>query len=459
MIKENIIYKIIIGISKNKVFIKSRNYFLSFKQNDLSNLAQMKFNTIDEAYQFILNKFEENNVIIKDIKFNEKMIISIKNEDAKEIELILTYNNENNDIIMNEINELKKEIIHLKEENNILKKDLNKLKKFHENPQIQLLSDIVSDSYAYFNINHSFCAFKSINNILYLIYANKNKSIICYNLNNQKKINEIKNCHNEYITNFRHYLDKMNKRDLIMSISAKDNNIKVWNINNWDCFINITNINKGGFLNSSCFLNEGNQIYIITSNYNPNSTNESIKVFDFYGQKIKEINKSKEKIFFIDTYYDKILSKNYIITGNKGYIKSYDFNKNELYHKYNDNSGNYHISSFIRENKEIIRLIESCNDGNIRIWNFHSGTLLNKIKISNEKLIGIYLWNDNYLFVGCKDRSIKLVELNKGLIIKSITGHNDEVITVKMIVHNKYGECLISQNWCNSKIKFWKINY
>ena len=40
---------------------------------------------------------------------------------------------------------------------------------------------------------------------------------------------------------------------------------------------------------------------------------------------IKEINDSYESTKFITTYYDNKKNKNYIITGNKGYLKSYDF--------------------------------------------------------------------------------------------------------------------------------------
>ena len=42
--------------------------------------------------------------------------------------------------------------------------------------------------------------------------------MICYDLNNQRKINETKNIHDAYITNFRHYLDEINKRDLVLSL-------------------------------------------------------------------------------------------------------------------------------------------------------------------------------------------------------------------------------------------------
>ena len=81
-----------------------------------------------------------------------------------------------------------------------------------------------------------------------------------------QKITEIKNAHNNVTTNFRHYLDVINKRDLILSISAYENNIKLWNINNFECLLNLQNINKGGCLYSACFLNDNNQNYIITSN-------------------------------------------------------------------------------------------------------------------------------------------------------------------------------------------------
>ena len=61
--------------------------------------------------------------------------------------------------------------------------------------------------------------------------STENKSIITLNLINNKKIIEIKNAHNNYITNLRHYLDKNNNRDLLLSVSNVDFNIKIWNVN------------------------------------------------------------------------------------------------------------------------------------------------------------------------------------------------------------------------------------
>jgi WD40 repeat protein len=240
-----------------------------------------------------------------------------------------------------------------------------------------------------------------------------------------------------------------------MSVSNNDNNIILWNINNWECLLNFKNIIKNRDLYSACFFNDNNINYIITSNYNWAGSSEPIKLFDFNGNKIKEIKDSCDRTVFVDTYYDKTLCKNFIITGNKGFIKSYDYNENKIYHKYCDNDNKHHDSVVINNNEDIIKLIDSGGDGNLRIWNFHSGLLLSKIQVSKKSLYGICLWNNNYLFVGCADKNIKLIELHNELVIKSLAGHNDVVLTIKKINHPQYGECLISQGSGDDQIKLW----
>ena len=97
---------------------------------------------------------------------------------------------------------------------------------------IILLKNLTNNSFAYGWLGNIFCIFKSLNNILFLIYTDKNKSIISYDLINYKKINHIKNAHNFQITNFQYFFDKINKTDLIISISDSNNNLKLWNVVN-----------------------------------------------------------------------------------------------------------------------------------------------------------------------------------------------------------------------------------
>ena len=464
LIKEKSVYKLLIGNLKNSIFIKCKYYYKIFGLKEISNLFQKPFNSLSESYQKLKNLFEEEKIIIKNIlPYKEmKLILKVDKEEVFELTLNNNSNNKNN-IIFNGIKDLKNEINDLKISNEKLRKEIKELKEYHQikSPKdIKLLSNAINDSFVYSNLDYSFTVFNSINNILYLIYSNENKSMICYDLNNQRKINEIKNIHDEFITNFRHYLDEINKRDLVMSLSRNDNNIKIWNINNFECILDIKNVNQNGYIYSACFLKDSSQNYIIASNRNMEGEPSPIKIFNFKGQKIDEIKDSKDHTFFIDTFYDTILNKNFIITGNFGYVKSFDYSKNELYHKYDDNkcdnNDRFHCSIIIKNNERKIKLIESSGDGFIRIWNFHSGLLLNKIQVGS-RLYSICLWNKNYLFVGCQDNTIKLIELNNKLIVKSLYGHDNWVLTLKKVCDNKGKELLISQNWGISSIKIWFV--
>ena len=187
----------------------------------------------------------------------------------------------------------------------------------------------------------------------------------------------------------RHYVDKANKRDLIISISCVDNTIKLWNANDWSCIINYENIYFNSKTISACLLFDNNDAFIISSNFNHYFIPEKCKIFDFKGNKIEEIidpNHINNNIHFIDSYYDNQLNKNYIITSNKGYFKSYDYKLHKIYHIYydNENENSIHSCAIIYKKEEIIKLIDSCYDGYIRIRNFHSGQLLNKIKVTSN---------------------------------------------------------------------------
>ena len=85
---------------------------------------------------------------------------------------------------------------------------------------------------------------------------------------------------------------------------------------------------------------------------------------------------------FIDTYLEKRkdFDNYYILTGNSGYAKSYNFQNNKLHMTYNekDNKGEQ-FCIVEKRNEVILKLIESYGDGFLRIWNFHFDDLLTKI--------------------------------------------------------------------------------
>ena len=153
-------------------------------------------------------------------------------------------------------------------------------------------------------------------------------------------------------------------------------------------------------MSSAWLLKDNNQNYIITCN----DDIEPIKIFDLEGNKIKEIKNFKYNSYFIDTYYDNNLSKIFIITGNGGYSQSYDYNENKIkiikYIDIDDENKIYHMRIIIDDSDNIIKMIESSCKGIIRIFNFHSGKLLNKVYVYNDWLNSICLANKDYLFVG-----------------------------------------------------------
>ena len=337
------------------------------------------------------------------------------------------------------------------------------------NHKLKYSNELTKDSYSFgFGVN-SFCIFNSIDNILNLVYTDDEKSIISFNLIDNKKINEIKHSYKDedFISQFIHYFDEKNKRDLILVVYSCDNYIRLWNANIWECVLELKDINRSGNLNSACFLNYNNQIYFLTSNNNIMDKPSPIKVYDLNGIKINEIKESKDSTYFIDIYYDIKSSKTYIITGNNQYNKSYDYKNNKVYHKYLDNTFDEEVGSpsdieirdthclVIIDFEKIIKMLEASSDGYIRVWNFHSGLLLNKIEVCDRDVYDICLWNKEYLFVGCNDKKIRLLNIKEGTIIEELTGHKKYVVTIKKFLHPKYGECLISQGHDEDQIKLW----
>lgn len=460
LLNNNTIYKLEITKRKNEIIINYKKYSISFNNTEFEEITRLRCESIDIAYAHIINLFDEGKVKIKNI--NKKEMILILDKDK--IELILAYSesNKNNNLInklFDNYNELKNEIDILKEEIKKNKIDNNEnFQIFNEfNPfEIQHPINLTYNSYAHDVLDNTFTVFQSIEKLVYLIYTNDSSSIIAHNLNNDKIIKKIKNAHEEYISNLRHYLDRINNKDIIMSISCKNCNLKLWNAYNWECLVNIEGIYKSGELDSACFLLENGVNYIATCNDEEDtSKSENIKVYDFLGNKIKEIDNSNDVTFFIDSYHDEKLFSNYIITSNDGFIKSYIFSRNKLYKKYCDKDKRGHFSFLINNEKGIVKIIESICDGNIRIWDFHKGILLKRIKVSDLRIYGICLWNDYYLFAGCEDKKIKFIDLNNGRIMNELTGHSKDVLTIKIINHPKYGKCLISQGWEDDQIKLW----
>ena len=143
------------------------------------------------------------------------------------------------------------QLINKKRKNN--KYNSNKPKqsdKLKDNINIHFVKNIINDIYNYyFDENYhynSFIIFNSISsNILYMVFS-KGNSICFFNIKDNRLLLQIKNAHKDAITIFRYYFDKINRRDLILSLS-RDGCIKIWNINNFECINTIETLEKKHF--------------------------------------------------------------------------------------------------------------------------------------------------------------------------------------------------------------------
>ena len=86
----------------------------------------------------------------------------------------------------------------------------------------------------------TFTIFKSINDILTLVYVTDDYSIISYDIRQNKQLNIIKNPQKD-ICNLQYCLDNKNKRDLLLSQSCY-NNINIWDIDNYKCILNLKDL-------------------------------------------------------------------------------------------------------------------------------------------------------------------------------------------------------------------------
>ena len=316
---------------------------------------------------------------------------------------------------------------------------------------LEYKEDICNTAHRFNSIDKVFCAFKSFSKESFIVWGTPFYTIEFFNIEKNKVINTIKNAHSNIIYSCRHYQDKKNQDDFIIT-SSYDKYVKVWNLKTFSCILNIPNTHNNNYIYSACILCDENENinYVISS-----SPNDFMKIWDFNGRLLNRLGQSDGNTYFIDTFYDNQNKTYYILNGNSTDVKSYTFKDGELYKRYKSNPQSWHMSIIVYENKERHILIESDGNGYIRMWDFHKANLIKSILSSNfVNLRGICLWNEKYLFAASNDHQIKLIDLINGKYVKFYKEHTSTVCTLEKIIHNKYGECLVSQG-LDGKIKIW----
>ena len=316
---------------------------------------------------------------------------------------------------------------------------------------IKYIKDLVKKSSIY--SRDEFCLFESFNNIFYLVYisiTNNSNNIIFFDLKNEQITSVIKNEHPQFINILKHYQDKKNRRDLLLTLSM--DSVKLWNINNLENLFSFEKPDRSEY--QACFLNFTNDILIAMKV--PQITGSYIQIYNLKKEKIKEIKdkNAKDMSLFIDSFYHNNIS--YIISCDMSSIKAYNYNKNKWTIYYGNKKEDCFLHFIITNNNNALKMIGSSHES-IYIWNFQTGQLLNSIKGGSNRAPywKLCLWNNDSFFVG-KGGLLKLVKIknNKLNVEKRLSGNNEFIACIKKFRHPIYGECLISKDY-DGDIKLW----
>ena len=224
------------------------------------------------------------------------------------------------------------------------------------------------------------------------------------------------------------------------------------------------------YLLSENLLFYNNKNYIITSAYEIGSEGYEILFYDIglenkNKQDIQKLNNSKDNTNILSTYYENYDDNfiPYILAGNYGNVKIFDFSTKSLLHTYNENGKqiNY-LSIIINLNKNNDKnVIATGADGFLRIWDINSTNLIHKIFCEKEKwLIGLCQLNSQYILAACADGNLKEFDLFSNTFVKSLEGNNNnDIITDSLYSVKKYeieGKIYLATHSKKGNLQLWE---
>ena len=182
-------------------------------------------------------------------------------------------------------------------------------------------------------------------------------------------------------------------------------------------------------------------------------------------QKIKNIKKTNDNnTIYAISWKNKKNGKYYIIEFCFHKISINNILKNELgFELYSKKAKMFfYFSGFIYDTNNEIEtndndlLVTTSTNGCIEIWDLINKNLVKYLNLKESNLKKVIQWNYRYIIVvDCSNNGFLIVDLFQLKIICKVNGvYNKNILCIKKINHNKYGECLIS-NGFNNSINLW----
>ena len=481
--------KIFDEVDKNKEEVKKeiQNVFTKIR-SEINQREEGLLNEVDKIFQKKI--FNQDIDIFKDKKFPEKIKSFI--EKGKLVEKDWENNKNKNSLIndciniektINKINKLNESIESYKIKQKKLKfysesKDLIGLIKRHGsfnvnninqqeisididnfNPQnLSCVKEITNNFYNGSNyMIDNICFFISRNDEYVLGYIDNNsggKSIIFYDVNNNKEIKKINNAHGNSIYIIKYY--DYSKYDMILSTSS-NNDIKIWNYNECLNILTISSIfyysNYYYPASSSCIIFDKNSfnIFCVTA-----SCPDYIKLYDFKGNLNNNIGNNNEYRYYIDSC--ELDEKKYLIVGGNKGVQVFNYPDLSQYYCFiegNDSQSHYHAK--IVETNKGYNLIDVGSFNAIKIWDFINKNLISKINSdTNNNLQGFVIINSKYLFIGSGDKGIKEFDIQNKAHVQNTNKHTSTVVGLKPI-KDKNNKTYIVSYGQDKKMILWEF--
>ena len=389
---------------KNKNLGTSTGIKLHEKSINISNPNNINVINIDNNLSTNINIFNNNS--INNISINNNNIVNISKSNNEIDENI--YKENNNTIIY------KKDPWKCKEKKILYKKN-------------------TCDIFTAFQLQngHPIIAWTSTSN---------KKEINIQNLDN--KLMNKKKAHNQNIEDLKYYYDSNILENYIISLASNDEEeLKIWNLKNEyeleiKSIINQENlkmkIEQFCFFNNKYYSTNISYLFIYGENGHlinkKNNYSKSIICYKLNNNKeIINLEKNEkikinnfDTIYFLDTFYYLKKGKLYLINCNNKNVNVIE-NPLQQYKKIffcDDNKENLHLSAFINENNNVVKLFDSNYKG-IYIWNIsdiNNPILESKLFINDSFPYDICLWNYNYLCVSTSD-GFMIIQINQNKII------------------------------------------
>ncbi len=161
------------------------------------------------------------------------------------------------------------------------------------------------------------------------------------------------------------------------------------------------------------------------------------------GSFVRDIGSREDYTYYINKWFHE--DKFYIINANSNNVRIYNMDKpDSLYKTFHEGKATWHMSAFVEKINGCEMLVETDGSGHIRVWDIEQGKLTNDIVCSPSNLRGICMWNEQFLIACSSDKTIKVVDIKKNMVINSMNAHTNSVCSAIKVKHPKYGECLIT---------------